>query len=69
LGGDGWTGRHHRRARRGHHLRGRQSPDRLFGRGAHGSRPQTSIDPVVMAAATVMRLQTIVSRELAAAVV
>lgn len=37
---------------------------RLFGRGAHGSMPQASIDPVVMAAATVMRLQTIVSREL-----
>ncbi|SEO02296.1 hippurate hydrolase [Nitrosospira multiformis] len=39
---------------------------RLFGRGAHGSMPQASVDPVVMAAATVMRLQTIVSRELAA---
>jgi amidohydrolase len=39
---------------------------RLFGRGAHGSMPQASIDPVVMAAATVMRLQTIVARELAA---
>jgi amidohydrolase len=39
---------------------------RLFGRGAHGSMPQSSIDPVVMAAATVMRLQTIVSREVAA---
>jgi amidohydrolase len=38
---------------------------RLFGRGAHGSMPQTSIDPVVMAAATVLRLQTIVSREIA----
>ncbi|HTL32867.1 MAG TPA: M20 family metallopeptidase [Kofleriaceae bacterium] len=38
---------------------------RLFGRGAHGSMPQASIDPVVMAAATVTRLQTIVSRELA----
>lgn len=37
---------------------------RLFGRGAHGSMPQASIDPVVMAAALVMRLQTIVSREL-----
>ncbi|TFW10343.1 amidohydrolase, partial [Oxalobacteraceae bacterium OM1] len=37
---------------------------RLFGRGAHGSMPQASIDPVVMAASTVMRLQTIVSREL-----
>ena len=40
---------------------------RLFGRGAHGSMPQASIDPVVVAAATVMRLQTIVSREVAAA--
>jgi hippurate hydrolase len=40
---------------------------RLFGRGAHGSMPQASIDPVVMAASTVMRLQTIVSREIAAA--
>ncbi len=39
---------------------------RLFGRGAHGSMPQASIDPVVMAAVTVLRLQTIVSRELAA---
>ena len=39
---------------------------RLFGRGAHGSAPQVSIDPVVMAAATVMRLQTIVAREVAA---
>lgn len=39
---------------------------RIFGRGAHGSMPQASIDPIVMAAATVMRLQTIVSRELAA---
>lgn len=36
---------------------------RLFGRGSHGSQPQTSIDPVVMAASTVLRLQTIVSRE------
>jgi hippurate hydrolase len=38
---------------------------RLFGRGAHGSMPEASIDPVVMAAATVMRLQSIVSREVA----
>jgi len=38
---------------------------RLFGHGAHGSMPQASIDPAVMAAATVMRLQTIVSREVA----
>jgi len=39
---------------------------RMFGRGAHGSMPEASIDPVVMAAATVLRLQTVVSREVAA---
>jgi hippurate hydrolase len=39
----------------------------LFGRGGHGSRPEVSVDPVVMAAATVMRLQGIVSREVAGA--
>jgi amidohydrolase len=39
---------------------------RLFGRGAHGSMPESSVDPVVMAAATVLRLQTAVSREIAA---
>ena len=38
----------------------------LFGRGAHGSMPEASVDPVVMAAAAVLRLQTIVSREVAA---
>ena len=38
---------------------------KLFGRGAHGSMPQASIDPVVMAASVVLRLQTIVSREVA----
>jgi amidohydrolase len=38
---------------------------KLFGRGSHGSQPQTSIDPVIMAAATTLRLQTIVSREVA----
>jgi len=38
---------------------------RVFGRGAHGSMPQASIDPVVLSAAIVMRLQTIVSREIA----
>jgi amidohydrolase len=37
---------------------------RLFGRGGHGSMPHTTVDPVVMAAATVMRLQTVVSREI-----
>ncbi|WP_345762912.1 amidohydrolase [Diaminobutyricibacter sp. McL0608] len=38
----------------------------MFGRGGHGSRPETTIDPVLMAAATVMRLQGVVSREVAA---
>lgn len=36
----------------------------LHGQGGHGSRPDSTIDPVVMAAATIMRLQTIVSREI-----
>lgn len=36
----------------------------LYGKGGHGSRPETTVDPVVLAAATVMRLQTIVSREI-----
>lgn len=35
----------------------------LHGRGGHGSRPHATIDPIVMAAATIMRLQTIASRE------
>jgi hippurate hydrolase len=39
----------------------------LYGAGGHGSRPETTVDPVVMAAAFVMRLQTIVSRQVAAA--
>src|SRR6202034_3041445 len=39
----------------------------LHGKGGHGSRPETTSDPVVMAAATVLRLQGIVSREAAAA--
>jgi hippurate hydrolase len=39
---------------------------RLFGRGAHGSMPQASIDPIVMAASIVLRLQTVVSREISA---
>jgi metal-dependent amidase/aminoacylase/carboxypeptidase family protein len=37
----------------------------LTGAGGHGSRPEATVDPVVMAASTVMRLQTIVSREVA----
>lgn len=35
----------------------------LFGRGGHGSMPHRTVDPVVMAASLVMKLQTIVSRE------
>ena len=35
----------------------------LHGKGAHGSMPQNSVDPVVLAALVVLRLQTIVSRE------
>lgn len=35
----------------------------LHGVGGHGSSPHTTVDPVVMAAHTVLRLQTVVSRE------
>lgn len=35
----------------------------MFGRGGHGAIPQNTVDPVVMAARTVMSLQTIVARE------
>lgn len=35
----------------------------LHGRGGHASMPDRLIDPVVMAASTIMKLQTIVSRE------
>jgi amidohydrolase len=35
----------------------------IYGRGGHGALPQLSIDPVVIAARTVLALQTIVSRE------
>jgi len=38
----------------------------LHGQGAHGSRPEASVDPVVMAAAMVLRAQTIISREIPA---
>lgn len=37
----------------------------VHGRGAHGSMPQAAVDPVVLAASIVVRLQTIVSREVA----
>jgi hippurate hydrolase len=35
----------------------------VHGRGAHGSMPHASVDPVVLAAVIVVRLQTVVSRE------
>ena len=35
----------------------------IFGRGGHGSMPQYCVDPVVIASHIVVRLQTIVSRE------
>lgn len=35
----------------------------FHGRGGHGSAPELSIDPIVMASSTVLRLQTILSRE------
>ncbi len=37
---------------------------RIFGRGGHGARPEATIDPIVIAARTVLALQTIVSREM-----
>ena len=37
----------------------------VHGRGGHGSMPQNTIDPVVLAAMIVVRLQTVVSREIA----
>ncbi|MFD8532342.1 amidohydrolase [Streptosporangium canum] len=37
----------------------------VYGRSAHGSAPDKGIDPVVMAAMLVVRLQTVVSREVA----
>ncbi|MEW2550071.1 amidohydrolase [Streptomyces sp. NPDC047002] len=36
----------------------------VHGRGAHGSQPEASVDPVVLAAMVVLRLQTIVAREI-----
>jgi amidohydrolase len=37
---------------------------RIFGRGGHGARPEATVDPIVIAARTVLALQTIVSREI-----
>ena len=38
----------------------------VHGKGSHGSMPELGVDPVVLASSIVMRLQTIVSREVAA---
>jgi hippurate hydrolase len=35
----------------------------IYGKGGHGSAPQTAIDPIVIAARTILALQTIISRE------
>jgi len=35
----------------------------IYGKGGHGASPQTTIDPIVIAARTILALQTIVSRE------
>jgi amidohydrolase len=37
----------------------------VYGRGGHGSMPQNTVDPVVLAALITIRLQTVVSREVA----
>src|SRR5579859_3701340 len=36
----------------------------IYGKGGHGSAPHTAIDPIVIAARTILALQTIVSREI-----
>src|SRR5450631_263039 len=35
----------------------------IFGRGGHGARPQTTVDPIILAARSIVGIQTIVSRE------
>ncbi len=35
----------------------------MFGRGGHGGKPQLTVDPVVLAARSILGIQTIVSRE------
>jgi hippurate hydrolase len=35
----------------------------IYGKGGHGSAPQNTVDPIVIAARTVLALQTVVSRE------
>ena len=38
----------------------------LHGQGGHGSRPETTVDPILMASAIVLRLQGVISHEVAA---
>jgi amidohydrolase len=35
----------------------------IYGKGGHGSAPHTTVDPIVIAARTILALQTVVSRE------
>ena len=35
----------------------------IYGKGAHGAHPEASVDPIVIAARTILTLQTLVSRE------
>jgi len=36
----------------------------IYGKGGHGARPETTVDPIVIAARTILDLQTIISREI-----
>lgn len=36
----------------------------IYGKGGHGAMPNTAVDPIVIAARTILSLQTIVSREI-----
>jgi amidohydrolase len=36
----------------------------VFGKGGHGARPETTVDPIVIAASIVVRIQSIVAREI-----
>ena len=38
----------------------------IYGKGGHGSAPHTTVDPIVIAARTILALQTIASREVTA---
>jgi amidohydrolase len=36
----------------------------IYGKGGHGAKPETTVDPIVIAAKTILSLQTIISREI-----